>query len=132
MRPAIWRALVPGWFGLAAFAFIFTIGVSHANPVIAAVLSAANPVIGAIVGGIVFRVPFDRRLTPAVILAVMGCALATIDWSGGDPSLEWRGGEPLVPIASSLWALYSIAIHRGLGGRSQLRKAATTMTHGVV
>lgn len=131
-RPAIWRALVPGWFGLAAFAFIYTIGVAHSNPVIAAVLSAANPVIGAIVGGVAFRIPFDRRLTPAVVLAVLGCALATIDWSGGDLSLELRGGEPLVLIASSLWAWYSVAIHRWLGGWSQLRKAANTMAHGAV
>jgi drug/metabolite transporter (DMT)-like permease len=131
-RPAVWRALVPGWFGLGGFAFIYTIGVAHANPVIAAVLSAANPVIAAIVGGLVFRIPFDRRLTPAVILAVAGCVLASIDWSGGNLSLELRGGEPLVLVASSLWAWYSIAIHRWLGGWSQLRKAANTMAHGAV
>jgi drug/metabolite transporter (DMT)-like permease len=131
-RPAIWRALVPGWFGLGAFAFIYTIGVAHSNPVIAAVLSAANPVIAAIVGGLVFRIPFDRRLTPAVVLAVIGCALASIDWSDGDLSLELRGGEPLVLIAASLWAWYSLAIHRWLGGWSQLRKAANTMAHGAV
>lgn len=132
VRPALWRVMAPGWFGLAAFAFIYTIGVSHANPVIAAVLSAANPVIAAVVGGLVFRIPFDRRLTPAVILAVLGCALATIDWTSGAFSLQLRGGEPLVLIASSLWAWYSLAIHRWLGGWSQLRKAANTMAHGAL
>jgi drug/metabolite transporter (DMT)-like permease len=132
VRPAVWRALVPGWFGLGAFAFIFTIGVAHANPVIAAVLGAANPVIAAVIGGVLFRIPFDRRLTPAVILAVVGCALASINWSGGGLSLELRGGEPLVLIASSMWAWYSIAVHRWLGGWSQLRKAANTMAHGAV
>jgi drug/metabolite transporter (DMT)-like permease len=130
VRPAMWRALVPGWFGLGGFAFIYTIGVAHSNPVIAAVLGAANPVIAAAVGGAIFRIPFDRRLTPAVVLAVAGCALASIDWSS--LSLELRGGEPLVLIASSLWAWYSIAIHRWLGGWSQLRKAANTMAHGAV
>jgi drug/metabolite transporter (DMT)-like permease len=132
VRPAVWRALVPGWFGLGAFAFVYTIGVAHSNPVIAAVLSAANPVIAAVVGGVVFRIPFDRRLTPAVILAVVGCVLASVNWSKGDLSLELRGGEILVLIASSLWAWYSIAIHRWLGGWSQLRKAANTMAHGAV
>ena len=132
VRPAIWRSLIPGWFGLAGFAFIFTIGIAHSNPVIAAVLGAANPVIAAVVGGVVFKLPFDRRLAPAVVLAVIGCALATIDWSGGDLSLELRGGEVLVLIAASLWAWYSIAIHRWLGGWSQLRKAANTMAHGAV
>jgi len=132
VRPAFWRALLPGWFGLAGFAFIYTIGVTHANPVIAAVLSAANPIIGAVIGRLVFGVPFDSRLTPAVVLAVAGCALATIDWSGGGLSLQLRGGEPLVLIASSLWAWYSLAIHRWLGGWSQLRKAANTMAHGAV
>jgi drug/metabolite transporter (DMT)-like permease len=130
VRPAMWRALVPGWFGLGAFAFIYTIGVAHSNPVIAAVLGAANPVIAAAVGGAIFRIPFDRRLTPAVVLAVAGCALASIDWS--NLSLELRGGEPLVLVAASLWAWYSIAIHRWLGGWSQLRKAANTMAHGAV
>ena len=130
VRPAVWRALVPGWLGLAGFAFIFTIGVAHSNPVIAAVLGAANPVIAAVIGGVFFRIPFDRRLTPAVILAVAGCATASIDWS--NLSLELRGGEPLVLIASSLWAWYSIAIHRWLDGWSQLRKAANTMAHGAV
>ncbi len=132
VRPAVWRAMIPGWLGLAAFAFIYTIGIAHSNPVIAAVLGAANPVIAATVGGIVFGVPFDRRLAPAVILAVIGCALATIDWSGGNLSLDLRGGEPLVLIAASLWAWYSLAIHRWLGGWSQLRKAANTMAHGAV
>jgi len=131
-RPAMWRALVPGWFGLGGFAFIYTIGVAHSNPVIAAVLGAANPVIAAMVGGVIFRIPFDRRLAPAVVLAVIGCALASIDWTGGGLSLELRGGEPLVLVASSLWAWYSIAIHRWLGGWSQLRKAANTMAHGAV
>jgi drug/metabolite transporter (DMT)-like permease len=132
VRPALWRSLVPGWLGLGAFAFVYTIGVAHANPIIAAVLSAANPVIAALVGGAIFRIPFDRRLTPAVVLAVVGCALASINWSGGDLSLELRGGEALVLIASGLWAWYSVAIHRWLGGWSQLRKATNTMAHGAV
>jgi drug/metabolite transporter (DMT)-like permease len=132
VRPALWRAMAPGWFGLAAFAFIYTIGVTHANPVMAAVLAAANPVIAAVVGWVVFRIPFDRRLTPAVILAVIGCALATVDWTSGDFSLQLRGGEPLVLVASGLWAWYSLAIHRWLGGWSQLRKAANTMAHGAL
>jgi drug/metabolite transporter (DMT)-like permease len=124
--------MVPGWLGLASFAFIFTIGVSHSNPVIAAILSAANPVIGAIVGGIVFRHTFDRRLAPAVLLAFIGCALATVKWSDGDFSLQLRGGEPLCLIGSALWAWYSIAIHRWLKGWSQLRIAANTMAHAAV
>jgi drug/metabolite transporter (DMT)-like permease len=132
VRPALWRSMVPGWLGLASFAFIFTIGVAHSNPVIAAILSAANPVIGAIVGGIVFRHKFDRRLAPAVLLAFIGCALATVKWSDGDFSLQLRGGEPLCLIGSALWAWYSIAIHRWLKGWSQLRIAANTMAHAAV
>jgi drug/metabolite transporter (DMT)-like permease len=58
--------------------------------------------------------------------------MATIDWTSGDFSLQLRGGEPLVLIASSLWAWYSLAIHRWLGGWSQLRKAANTMAHGAL
>lgn len=130
VRPALWRAMLPGWLGLASFAFIFTLGVAHANPIIASVLSAANPVIGAVVGGLVFRQKFDRRLAPAVLLAFVGCAMATVKWSGGNLSLQLRGGEFLCLIGSSLWAWYSIAIHRWLKGWSQLRIAANTMAHG--
>ncbi len=130
VRPALWRVMLPGWLGLASFAFIFTIGVAHANPVIASVLSAANPVIGALVGGIVFRQAFDKRLLPAVLLAFVGCAMATVKWSDGNFSLQLRGGEILCLIGSSLWAWYSIAIHRWLKGWSQLRIAANTMAHG--
>ena len=132
VRHALWRSVVPGWLGLCGFAFLFTIGVAHANPAIAAVLSAANPVIAAIVGGVMFRIPFDRRLMPAVILAVVGCALATVNWSAGGVSFGLRGGEVLILIAQSLWAWYSLAIHRWLNGWSQLRKAANTMAHGAV
>jgi drug/metabolite transporter (DMT)-like permease len=131
-RPALWRAMLPGWLGLATFAFVYTIGVAHANPVIAAVLSAANPVIGALVGGLIFRQAFDRRLAPAVLLAFIGCALATIDWSAGTFSLQLRGGEPLCLLASALWAWYSVAVHRWLKGWSQLRIAANTMLHGAL
>lgn len=132
VRPALWRSMLPGWLGLAGFAFIFTIGVSHANPVIASVLSAANPVIGALVGGIVFRQKFDRRLMPAMVLAFIGCAMATVKWSDGGIGLQLRGGEILCVIGSSLWAWYSIAIHRWLKGWSQLRITANTMAHAAV
>jgi drug/metabolite transporter (DMT)-like permease len=132
VRPALWRSMLPGWLGMASFAFIFTYGVAHSNPVIASVLSAANPVVGALVGGLVFRQKFDRRLAPAVLLAFIGCALATVKWSGGDLSLQLRGGEIFCVIGSSLWAWYSIAIHRWLKGWSQLRIAANTMAHGAI
>src|SRR5450432_3790518 len=40
-----WRILVLGAVGIGAFAPLFTLGVAHANPVTAAILSASGPVI---------------------------------------------------------------------------------------
>ena len=126
-NPPRWRVLMIGWLGLASFAFLFTIGVAHANPIIAAVLAAANPVITAFIGRVFFALPLDRAMTPAIVLAFLGCCLATIDWQSGRLELALKGGEFLILIAAGCWAWYSLAIHRWLRPWSQLRMAAQTM-----
>ncbi len=126
-RPALWRVLATGWLGLGSFAFLFTFGVAHANPVIAAVLAAANPIISALVGRVFFGVPMERAMLPAIVLAVVGCALASIDWRAGQLELTLRGGEFVMLVAAGCWAWYSLAIHRWLNAWSQLRIAAHTM-----
>jgi drug/metabolite transporter (DMT)-like permease len=126
-RPALWRVLATGWLGLASFAFLFTIGVTHANPVIAAVLAAANPIVAALVARLFFGQPIDRAMMPSIALAFVGCALATINWRQGELELTIRGGEALMLFAAGCWTWYSLAVHRWLKGWSQLRIAAHTV-----
>jgi drug/metabolite transporter (DMT)-like permease len=133
-RIAWWRPALLGTVGLGLFAPLYTVGVAHANPVVAAVLVAANPVIAAIIAWITFREPINRRLVPAIALAVIGCALATIDISAMGESgsiFVLRGGEILILIAACCWAWYSITAQHWLRGWSQLRISAGTITGGV-
>src|SRR5882672_4082606 len=77
---APWRILVLGAVGIGAFAPLFTLGVAHANPITAAILSASGPVIALFVAWLVDRAPVDRRLLPGIMLVVIGGAVATVDF----------------------------------------------------
>ncbi len=127
------RPMLLGSIGLGLFAPLYTVGVAHANPIVAAVLSAAGPVIAAIVAWIGFREPLNRRMIPSICLAVIGCALATIDFSrleNAGSIFVIRGGEFLILAAACCWSWYSIAAQRWLKGWSQLRISATTTVGG--
>lgn len=134
--PAIswWKPALLGTVGLGLFAPLYTVGVAHANPIVAAVLSAANPVIAAIVAWVTFREPINRRMIPAIVLAVIGCGLATVDLSRLDAASSIfviRGGEILILAAACCWTWYSITAQRWLQGWSQLRISASTIGGGV-
>ena len=129
-RIAWWRPVLLGTVGLGLFAPLYTVGVAYANPVVAAVLAAANPVIAAIVAWITFREPIDHRMVPAIVMAVLGCALATInlsDLQDGGSIFVIRGGEILILVAAGCWTWYSITAQRWLRGWSQLRISASTI-----
>jgi drug/metabolite transporter (DMT)-like permease len=133
-RIAWWRPALLGTVGLGLFAPLYTVGVAHANPIVAAVLSAANPVIAAIVAWISFREPINRRMLPAITLAVIGCGLATVDLTKVESSSSIfviRGGEILILAAACCWTWYSITAQRWLKGWSQLRISASTIGGGV-
>jgi drug/metabolite transporter (DMT)-like permease len=135
VRPiAWWRPFLLGTIGLGLFAPLYTVGVAHANPVVAAVLSSANPVIAAIVAWCAFREPINRRMVPAIALAVIGCCLATVDltkMSDSGSIFVIKGGEILILAAACCWAWYSITAQRWLQGWSQLRISASTIGGGV-
>ncbi|HWT97441.1 MAG TPA: DMT family transporter [Terriglobales bacterium] len=133
-RIAWWRPALLGTIGLGLFAPLYTVGVAHANPIVAAVLSAANPVVAAIVAWLSFREPINHRMIPAIILAVIGCSLATVDFSKLSESgsvFVLRGGEILILAAACCWTWYSISAQRWLQGWSQLRISASTIGGGV-
>ncbi len=110
---------------------LYTVGIRACNPITAAILSATSPAIAAIVDRIIFKVPVDRRMMPAICLAIVGSALATVHFDGGS-LFDFRGGEILIVIAFACWSWYSTAAQRWCRGWSQLRLTTATMTTGGV
>lgn len=121
-----------GGIGAGVFAVLFTLGIAHANPVVAAIVSATGPITAAIVARAFFAIPLDRSVLPALVLAVAGGGLALWDPAALDGGFEIRGGEFLMLIATACWAWYSIAARRWLHGLSQLRITGLTLAPGAV
>lgn len=126
-----WRIWPLGIIGIGCYAALYTAGVYHCNPITAAILSATSPAIAAIVDRIIFKVPVDRRMLPAIALAIIGSAFATVHFDGGD-MFDFRGGEILMVIAFACWSWYSTAAQKWCHGWSQLRITTVTMTTGGV
>ena len=131
-RVAPWRLWLLGAIGIGSFAPLFTLGVAHANPVTAAIVGSTGPAVGALVAWIFFRIPVDRATIPAIVLAVLGCSLATYDPDAATGGFEIQGGEILMILATGCWAWYSQAAQRWLAGWSQLRITAATTGTGSV
>jgi len=129
---ARWRLWLLGAVGIGSFAPLFTLGVAHANPVTAAIVSSTGPAVGALVAWLFFRIPVDRATIPAIVLAILGCGLATYDPEAAAGGFEIRGGEILMILATACWAWYSQAAQRWLAGWSQLRITAATTGTGSV
>ena len=117
-----WRLWVLGAVGVGLFAPLFTLGIAHANPVVAAILSAAGPIVAALV----LRVCVCERRYE------IGGGLATWTPDRAAGGFEIRGGEVLMLMAMACWAWYSIAAQRWLQGLSQLRITGLTLAPGAV
>jgi drug/metabolite transporter (DMT)-like permease len=128
---ADWRIWPLGIIGIGCYATLYTIGVYHCHPVTAAILSATSPAVAAIVDRIVWGIPVDRRMLPAIALAIVGGALATVHLGEGG-MFDFRGGEILMVTAFACWSWYSTAAQRWCRGWSQLRITTATMTTGGV
>lgn len=129
---AAWRIWLLGAIGIGAFAPLYTLGVAHAHPVTAAIISAAGPAVAALVARLGFGLPLDRRMGPAILLAFAGATLATYDPARAGGPFDLRGGEALLLLASACWAWYSLAAQRWLKGCSQLRITGLTVAPGAV
>jgi drug/metabolite transporter (DMT)-like permease len=128
---ASWRLWLLGAAGAGVFGPIYNLGIATSNPVMVAIMNAASPAVAAIVGRICFGQPIERRMFPAIALAVLGCTLATWDPERADNPFSVRGGEPLILIAMFLWSWYSLAAQRWLPGWSQMRITTATLGPGV-
>lgn len=127
-----WRLWVLGGVGVGLFAPLFTLGIAHSNPVMAAIVSSAGPIVASIVARLFFAIPLDRSTFPAIALALVGGAIAAWNPADADAGFELRGGEFLMLLASACWAWYSIAAQRWLAGMSQLRITGLTLAPGAV
>ena len=129
---AAWRVLLLGTVGIGGYAGLYTLGVAHANAVTAAILSAASPAVATITDRVIFGRRLDRRMLPGLALAILGCVVATVDFSRSGNPFDLRGGELLMLAAFTCWSWYSTAAQRWLEGWSQLRISCITMTVGGV
>jgi drug/metabolite transporter (DMT)-like permease len=124
------RLWLLGAFGIGFFSPVFVQGLNHSNPVTAAIFASAAPAVAAVVERVFFKMPIDRYMIPAILLAVVGCVLATYDPTKGGQPFDLHGGEPLLVIAAGMWAWYSVAAQRWLAGWSQLRISVVTLVPG--
>jgi drug/metabolite transporter (DMT)-like permease len=134
---ALLRPLAEGrlWLlGLALGLFVplYTLGIAHADPNTAAILGSTGPAVAAIIAWTCFRLPFDRTMVPAIVLAMAGGILATYDPDATGGAFDLRGGEVLILLGTACWAWYSFAAQRWYAHWSQLRISCLTMVPGTV
>jgi drug/metabolite transporter (DMT)-like permease len=132
---ALLRPLVEGrlWLlGLALGVFVplYTLGIAHADPNTAAILGSTGPAVAAVVAWACFRLPFDRSMVPAIVLAMAGGILATYDPDAAGGAFDLRGGEVLILLGTACWAWYSYAAQRWYAHWSQIRISCLTMVPG--
>lgn len=127
---SIGRLFMLGFIGYGVYSTIFTFGIALSHPITAVIIISAAPVVGAAVGRIFFGIPIERRLLPAIVLAVIGAALATYDPTATGIPFALTGGELLLIGAMGCWNWYSLAAQRWLSGMSQLRITALTVISG--
>lgn len=123
-----WPIVRLGVLGLMAFTLIYAFALDHMHPVTAAVFSATGPVITGLVARIGFREPIPAGFGLAVLLSLIGGVLTTVDPDAvAGPWIELRGGEPLLLVASAVWAWYSLAAARLRPGLHPTRVTILTL-----
>jgi drug/metabolite transporter (DMT)-like permease len=127
---ASWRMALLGTIGIGGYAALYTVGVAFSNPVTAAILSAASPAVATVTDRLIFGRRLNPRMLPGLVLAILGCITATVDFSRAGNPFDLRGGEILILCAVGCWSWYSTAAQRWLQGWSQLRISCVTMTVG--
>jgi drug/metabolite transporter (DMT)-like permease len=127
-----WRLWLLGAAGAGLFGPIYNLGIATSNPVMVAIMNAAAPALAPVVGRLCFGHPIERHMFPAILLAVLGCALATWNPQNAGNPFSVQGGEPLILLAMGLWCWYSLAAQRWLPGWSQMRITTATLGPGVL
>ncbi len=121
------RVWLIGGLGFGGFGGLYTVGVAHAHPITAAILSAAAPVVAALVARLGYGTPLSPGTRPALALAFAGGILAMVDWQAAGSPLALQGGEILLLLSTVCWSWYSIEAQRTLSGISQVQITFLTM-----
>lgn len=117
-----------GGIGLIGFTVTYSFALDHMHPVTAAVLSAAAPVVSATVARLLFGRPMGKGIGLALLLAVIGGVLCTVDLDQVEGfGFVLRGGEPLFVLAAAFWAWYSLETQRVLPGLPQVQATLLTL-----
>ncbi len=111
-------------FSMAAFFFLYNLGLRYTNPITAAAIMAGSPVYAAITLRLVGRAPLEKGFWGAAALTLIGAGIAVYGRaSDSGQSLRLEGGEPLLLLAYAGWTLYSIWAQRWFEpGVAQLRR----------
>lgn len=133
-----WPKGVPLWcilrltvIGIVGFAIIYSYAYHRLHPAMAAALTAASPVIAASVARILYKTPLAPGFGLAIGFSVAGGILATVN-PDSLSGIELRGGEPLLILASCLWAWYSLEVQRTLPGLTQLHASLVTIAPAMI
>ncbi len=128
----IGKVFLLGFFGIAGFTTCYTLGVAFSDRGTAIVISATTPIISALFASIAYRIPFEKGVGIAFVLAALGGIVASIDRPEISAGLGFRGGELLFIVAGLCWAWYSVQAQRWLGQYRQSQLTVITMTTGSI
>ena len=121
------RLILLGALGPGGFALCFMVALATSNPITMAILSAAGPVIAGLVDWACYGERPARGIGLALLLAVAGGILASVELSELASGLAVEGGEPIMLIALVCWAWYSITAQRWMPGATQLHITTVSM-----
>lgn len=132
--PLPWPMLAKLGFGMAFFSIFYTIGVTHSDPVRAAIVMSGSPLVAALMSKVMLKTPLARGFWPAAICAVVGAAMVALDAvrPRNVPADVVYWGEPLLVFAMACWSWYSIRVQTWLGplGWSVMRITSLTSLSG--
>jgi drug/metabolite transporter (DMT)-like permease len=124
------KVLLLGIVGMAGFATFYTLAIAYSAPATAIVISSATPIISAVFAALVYRMPFEKGMGMAFLLAAIGAATSSLGRDGVSYAFDVRGGELFLVIATICWAWYSINAQSWLAGLSQTQITAVTLAAG--
>lgn len=119
-RPWPWRRMAQLGAPMAVFAVIFNLGIAHSHPVTASIVLMCGPLTYTVIGRAMVGSPIPSGFAVALGLTLLGGIVTVL----GDPGksgkgIGLQGGEPLLILAQTTWAWYSIRAQQWLGNRGQ-------------
>jgi len=132
--PVPWPVLARLGLGMASCSVCYTIGVTHSEPVRAAIVMSCSPLVAALMSKTMLKLPLARGFWPAAICAMVGAAMVALDAvrPRDVPADVIYWGEPLLVLAMACWSWYSIRVQSWLGplGWSAMRITSLTSLCG--